>query len=296
MTLQLHTPLATTRAFDAAEANYKITTQIDAAVKGKAQFTHPDLNGGAAAWYQFTVPAGNFAVGGLLRITAANSMTYYSTATASGAAVTLEAVTDGSDVTASLSAENNSTRVKYGSNRWSHSGIRQYLNSSAVAGSWWTSKNDYDLPASYASSVAGFLNGMDADFLAVVGNITKRTALNTVTDGATTNATDGDIGANDYEDLTERFFLLSKNEVNGTKENRIPEGEPYTYYAANGAETADAVAWRIKYSAVPAAVAWWLRSPSSTGSGDARVVYATGQVSSYYAHYSLGVAPACVIW
>lgn len=295
MALQLHTPLAATRAFDAAEANYKIATQINNATQCVISLESATI---ASATYRFTAPS-DMVVGGLLKIIDATHLGYYATETATVVSIVMEAGAEGdgyASIAASIGTQNHKDRVSYGSNRWSHSGLRQWLNSGAAAGSWWASKNDYDMPVSYAASVAGFLSGMDADFLAVVGNVTKRTALNSITDGATANTVDGDIGANDYEDLTETFFLPSRNEVNGVKENRIPEGEPYTYYLQNGAETADAVSWRIKYSAVPAAVYWWLRSPASSYASLVRFVYTTGQVGSSYAHSpGYSVAPACVI-
>ena len=64
----------------------------------------------------------------------------------------------------------------------------------------------------------GFLNGLDADFLAVIGATTKRTALNTVNEGG------------GYVDLTETIFLPGCDEVGGTNEGGIDEGAPYQYY------------------------------------------------------------------
>jgi hypothetical protein len=295
-TLQLHTPLATTLAFDAAEANYKIATQINNATQCVISLESATI---ASATYRFTAPS-DMVVGGLLKIIDATHLGYYATATATVVSIVMAAGAEGdgyASIAASIGTQNHKGRVSYGSNRWSHSGLRQYLNSAAVAGRWWASKNNYDLPVSYAASADGFLSGIDADFLAVLGNVTKRTALNSVTDGATANTVDGDIGANDYEDLTEKFFLLSRNEVNGVKENLIPEGTPYTYYLQNGAETEGAVAWRIKYSAVPSAVTWWLRSPTSTYARRVRLVHTAGQVGTGSANYTgYSVAPACVIW
>ena len=54
------------------------------------------------------------------------------------------------------------------------SDVRQFLNSSAEVGSVWSPKDtwdDYDRIPTWSSSKAGFMNGLDSDFLAVVGEV-----------------------------------------------------------------------------------------------------------------------------
>lgn len=163
--------------------------------------------------------------------------------------------------------------------------MRQWLNSSAAAGSVWTPKTKFDRPPSWASSTAGFLNGMDEDFVNAVGTVRKTTALNTVSDGGGSIKT--------YE----KFFLLSRSEIYGNRENNINEGSPYDYYknysdysAPNdGADTN-----RIKYRN-GAAQYWWLRSPYVPSANRVRNVYTTGGVYNNYAIGSYGVVPAICI-
>lgn len=178
-----------------------------------------------------------------------------------------------------------SNRASYGSNNWLESGIRQWLNSDGNAGTWWEAKTDYDVKPSYASSTAGFLKGLDTEFLSTVGEVSKITARNTVTDGG------------DSDTSTEKFFLLSMTEVYGGLNNNIAEGVAYPYYADNSVLTAagmGADANRIKYRN-GAAQYWWLRSPYASNSYGVRIVGTTGGVSSYNANNSSGVAPACCI-
>ena len=178
-----------------------------------------------------------------------------------------------------------SNRKSYGSNNWLESGIRQWLNSDGNAGTWWEAKTEYDVKPSYASSTAGFLKGLDAEFLATVGEVSKITARNTVTDGG------------DSDTSTEKFFLLSMTEVYGGLNNNIAEGVDYPYYADNSVLTAagtGADANRIKYRN-GAAQHWWLRSPGNSGSHIIRYVYATGQVNATNANNNIGIAPACCI-
>lgn len=178
-----------------------------------------------------------------------------------------------------------SNRASYGSNNWVESGIRQWLNSDGAAGTWWTAKTEYDVKPSYASSEAGFMAGLDEDFLSTVGEVTKITARNTVTDGGESDTT------------TEKFFLLSKTEVYGGLENSIAEGVAYPYYADNSslsAEGTGADTNRIKYRD-GSATYWWLRSPYTSYSYRVRSVGAAGGVSYDGANGSNGVAPACCI-
>lgn len=178
-----------------------------------------------------------------------------------------------------------SNRKSYGSNNWLESGIRQWLNSDGNAGTWWEAKTEYDVKPFYASSTAGFLKGLDAEFLSTVGEVSKITARNTITDGG------------DSDTSTEKFFLLSMTEVYGGLDSNIAEGVAYAYYADNSVLTAPgtgADANRIKYRN-GAAQPWWLRSPHTASSRSVRTVDAAGDVIHDSAYNSSGVAPACCI-
>ena len=73
---------------------------------------------------------------------------------------------------------NNGRRRAYGSNHWGESAIRQWRSSAGAANAWWQRQTIFDMPASYAN-VAGFLNGIDPAFLAIVGEVDVVTAYNT---------------------------------------------------------------------------------------------------------------------
>lgn len=176
-------------------------------------------------------------------------------------------------------------RSKYGSNNSLQSGIRQWLNSDGDPGKWWEPQTEYDVQPTYASSTAGFLKGLDTDFLAVVGEVSKVTALNTVTDGGGSITT------------TEKFFLPSITEVYGGLNGSIAEGAAYAYYANNSdlsAAGTGADTNRIKYRNGTAQY-WWLRSPYPSHSFIVRSVYTAGYVDNISAYYSHGVVPACCI-
>ena len=127
---------------------------------------------------------------------------------------------------------------------------------------------------------------MDAGFLAVLGNITKVTAKNTVTDGGGSDTT------------TEKFFLLSRSEVYGGVEvSGVDEGAAYPYYADYSdlsAAGAGRDSNRIKYRD-GAAQPWWIRTSYFGDGYSARAVGTAGTVTGNSAYNSYRIAPACNI-
>lgn len=111
------------------------------------------------------------------------------------------------------------SRVVYGSGRWSQSAIRQYLNSAAAAGSWWTAQNGWDRPPAQHSTVYGFMAGMDQELLDVIDTVDVVTALNTVEGYQDT-----------YETTQDKFFLPSLQEMYINPQLANTEGVDWDYY------------------------------------------------------------------
>ena len=290
MTIQLHSLLSDSLMFDAIEALYYAETELPVGTYNFTLLSGYDTAYGGGKTYYFTitkpVPAGGQIVfnWGYQKQAAECKISTYASQT-STTAIESVGVTEGSEGTA-LENTNHTHRARYGSNRWSQSAIRQWLNSDGEKSAWWNPSNIYDRPVNYISTKNGFLNGLDADFLAVIGEVTKRNALNTVTDGG------------GYEDTTELMFLISRGEVYGGNENGINEGTPYPYYSENSDLSSAGTgedANRIKSKVGGAATYWWLRSCYSGHGSNVRGVYPTGNIYDYYAYYTSGVAPACNI-
>ena len=119
----------------------------------------------------------------------------------------------------------------------------------------------------------------------MVDNVTKTTAEDNLNDGAASYTT------------TEKFFLVSREEVYAGKEHGQDEDGSYAYYSQysdlSGAG-ASADSNRIKYLNGTENI-WWQRTPHSGFGHNARSADATGAVKSSYASYDRGVAPACNI-
>lgn len=300
LTLQLHDQYKTAMQFDAPEAMYAVKDTALAA--GTYHFTIATTwSKAVAGTYQFTltneVPVGGCIAGleMLADVEPANWEVSTYSSVSSTTVIETVAVTSGSSgqsigtLTPAGDFANNLNsihRIGYGSNNYKASAMRQWLNSDAAAGSVWTSQTDYDRPPSWAANTAGWMNGMDADFLAVIGKTHIVVSRNTVCDGG---------GSDEMDD---KFFLLSRREVFGGNEiASVIEGEPYPYYAnysdlsvaGTGADSN-----RIKYRAGTAQY-WWLRSPYAGNGTSTRHVNPTGTVNNDIAHISRGVAPACCI-
>lgn len=186
------------------------------------------------------------------------------------------------------------SRVIYGSGRWSESAIRQYLNSTAAAGAWWTAKNGWDRPPSQAASIRGFLAGCDSSFLEILEEVPVVTALNTVEGFAETTETTMD-----------KIFLPSLQEMYVQPQLDSVEGEDWDYFK-DLAEDAGLTGKFQQGGTYPILITYqadnkttsaliWLRSAYLSHANDAWIVYASGFVNSNYAHYARRGCPACKI-
>ena len=160
--------------------------------------------------------------------------------------------------------------------------MRQFLNSSAAAGSVWTPQTKFDRPPSWQTSLAGYKAGLDQDFLAVVGNVVLPCSANNIYE-----APDSTITKGEKYTLNDEFYLASRAEVFGSHD--VNDGSVlFPYY--EGAGNAD----RIKYRDGSAAH-WWLRTPYSGVAYGVRLVSSDGTVNVDGATIAYGLAPACTI-
>ena len=194
----------------------------------------------------------------------------------------------------------NSDRRSYGNNRYSVSNIRQWLNSDAAAGKWYSAQHSADAAPTNANvwsnnneydQEAGFLANFSANMKASLLTVTKTVAKNTVTDGGGS------------ETVSDKIFLLSNTEVGLANENNVAEGSKYSLFSDNNSRlaypTAEAVS-KSEYKDGNLASGkpwyWWLRSPYAGFSHSARIVSTDG--SLYYNNSyggNIGVRPACAI-
>lgn len=130
------------------------------------------------------------------------------------------------------------------------------------------------------------MNDLDADFLAVLGNVTKITAKDN----------------SGFDTTTEKFFPLSRSEVYSGLENSVNEGATYPYYANySGLDNTAGIGAdsnRIRYRndmEPPTPQYLWLRTPYYSDAYSVRYILQDGSISNVYARDSINVAPACCV-
>lgn len=288
MTIQQHDLLPGTQ-FDAPEAFYYADAALAA---GTYNFTLAEAySSWAAGTYQFTLTQ-TLPQGGQLAISGYADAAMTSRQVRAYANQTTTTVTESVAITSGSGGTslgtfgvelNHSQRVSYGSNNYKESAMRQFLGSSAAAGSVWTPQTKFDRPPSWLTSLAGYKNGLDQDFLAVVGKVVLPCAANN-----TYEAPDSSIAKGAKYTLNDEFYLASAREIFNTNWDVADDSVVFPFY--EGAGNAD----RIKYRDGSAAI-WWLRTPFSGYAHIVRLVGSDGTMNGGNANGAIGLAPACTI-
>ena len=193
------------------------------------------------------------------------------------------------------SGPNNLQRAGYGYNRWSQSAMRQFLNSGAASGAWWSAKNPYDRPPQQLATMRGFMAGFDEAFLNIINPVKVTTALNTVSDSA--------FGTT--EDTFDTFFCPSLEQEYIVPQLAGAEGEYWEYWKqrlgltspqVQSSDGANAFHIRYAYNAKTSAQGVRLRSANRGSAGITWYVTTTGYAYGYYdAAGANRPCPACVI-
>lgn len=187
---------------------------------------------------------------------------------------------------------NSCQEMAYGWNRWKTSALRQYLNSSATKGNWWTAQDEWDIAPGELASRDGFLTGMPADLLDAIKPVKIVTYPNTVND---------DIAGNTPDVTYDKVFLpaLEQIYVNPQKSG---EGDAWEYWKRVAGTTTPLAQWgtypqMITYAVENTSSAQYvrLRSASRGGAYVTWNVNSSGYVRNHGASNSYRFAPACVI-
>lgn len=175
---------------------------------------------------------------------------------------------------------NASGRCSQGSNNWAQSNIRQWMNSDAAAGAWWTKQTPFDRRSSNYDNVRGLKGDLDAEFVAVLGEVDIETQTN---DGYEYGYTAG-------ETYTTRDLLF----LPGYRNVNTGDSLAYEYFkdATNAMRRKNAVN-EEKTNAI-----WFLRTPN-LNYGYMLLICSNGGVSYstlVWPYYSYGCVPTCVIY
>lgn len=191
----------------------------------------------------------------------------------------------------------NTDVATYGYNRWSESGLRAWLNSSADASRWFgntfevngeiKNRRVADVAPTQHTSYNGFMAGLDPDFLSVIKPIKVTTATNTVTDGGVIDCT------------WDSFFPASLIENHINPQSAV-EGTEWAYYKEmqpSAFTQYGTYADLIKYTldSRNSAQYCWLRSDFRGSSRFAWRIANSGYVTYNNAYDAYRCAPACAI-
>ena len=122
---------------------------------------------------------------------------------------------------------NSMQETAYGWNRWSTSALRQYLNSAAGVGAWWTAQDEWDIAPDQLTTKAGFLSGWPEELVNALKEVKVITYPNTVYD---------DTGGNTPDITYDRVFVPSLEQMYCSPQ-KAGEGEYHEYWKRRSGAT-----------------------------------------------------------
>lgn len=195
------------------------------------------------------------------------------------------------------SGNSDSNRKSYGNNRWIYANIRQWLNSQAAAGQWYSAQHGQDAPPSNANvwdnyneyqQEAGFLAGFSANFLAALLTTTRTVGKAQVDGGGT-------------ESCTDKIFLATCTEVGLSGD--VTAGSKLAIFSNDASRQAKPTAEAVSKSEYTNSSLnanspwyWWLADAYASYSYYVRHVGSSGALGWSHAYGGdWGVRPLCNI-
>lgn len=184
---------------------------------------------------------------------------------------------------------NSVQEMAYGWNRWKTSALRQYLNSAAAAGEWWTAQDDWDIAPDQLKTKPGFLTGVPAELLAVIKKTKIITYTNTVQDGGEADITYDLFFIPSLEEIYVQPQIKGEGDVHEYWKRASQSSEPLKQYGTYPQMRTFAVENHTSPQTIR------LRSAGRGYACYTWIVYASGYVSGNYAYWANRCSPACKI-
>ena len=187
---------------------------------------------------------------------------------------------------------NSLQEMAYGWNRWSTSALRQYLNSAAGVGAWWTAQDEWDIAPDQLTTKTGFLTGWPEELVNALKEVKVVTYPNTVND---------DTGGNTPDITYDRVFLPSLEQMYCNPQ-KAGEGEYHEYWkrrsgrttpCAQGGTYPELIHYAVENHTSPQYVRF--RSAGRGNASNAWLVDSSGDVYSYYASFAFRFAPLVIL-
>ena len=173
---------------------------------------------------------------------------------------------------------NSMQETAYGWNRWSTSALRQYLNSAAAVGAWWTAQDEWDIAPDQLTTKAGFLSGWPEELINVLKEVKVVTYPNTVYD---------DTGGNTPDITYDRVFIPSLEQMYCVPQ-KSGEGEYHEYWKRRSGLTSP----NAQYSTNPNMITYAVENHASAqyvrlrSANRGFAIYAWYVISSGYVYYN----------
>ena len=187
---------------------------------------------------------------------------------------------------------NSCQEMAYGWNRWKTSALRQYLNSAAPVGAWWTAQDEWDIAPDQLTTKAGYLSGWSEEFINSIKEVKVITYPNTVQD---------DTGGNTPDITFDKVFLPSLEQMYCVPQ-KAGEGEYHEYWKRRSGLTSPNAQYSTNPNMITYAVANHtspqsvrLRSACRGYASCAWYVYSSGYVGGSDASGANRFAPLVVI-
>lgn len=184
---------------------------------------------------------------------------------------------------------NSTQEMAYGWNRWSTSALRQYLNSDAGVGEWWTAQDEWDIAPDQLTQKAGFLTGLPSDLLSVLKTVKVITYANTVNDGGVEDVTYDKVFIPSLEQIFVMPQISGEGEYHEYWKKRSGSENPLAWYTAN----ANMITYAVENHTSPQSVR--LRSAHRGYAHSTWYVYSSGSVYYYSAGYAYRFSPLVII-
>ena len=162
---------------------------------------------------------------------------------------------------------NSVQEMAYGWNRWKTSALRQYLNSSAGVGAWWTAQDAWDIAPTELTTKQGFLTGCSDEFVDVLKEVKVVTYPNTVND---------DPGGNTPDITYDRVFVPSLEQIYCVPQ-KAGEGEYHEYWKRKSGATSPLA----QYGTYPQMITYAVENHTSAQTVRLRSAYRGNALSAW---------------
>ena len=161
-----------------------------------------------------------------------------------------------------------------GCNRWKTSALRQYLNSDALKGKWWTPQDEWDIAPDQLATKDGFLCGLSQEMIQSLKTVKVVTYANTVQDGGEIDVTYDKVFIPSLEQMYVNPQITGEGTVHEYWKRRSGATSPLAQYGTYP----NMITYAVENHTSPQHVT--LRSCNRSDADNRWIVYSSGSVGN----------------